>query len=166
MEAAEKLKDHNDIRFLLAGAGAERDMLLALAKQKNLTNVIFMPMQPKEKMPAVWSLCDVALVHLKDSPAFAEVIPSKIFEAMAMGLPILICLPDGEASAIVDGHEAGLWVPPEDPAALAEAVTTLFSDRDLTNQLARNSLTAAPEHSRSVQADEMLAVFAKAQKEK
>ena len=41
--------------------------------------------QPKGAMPRVWSLVDVALVHLRDSPVFAEVIPSKIFEAMAMG---------------------------------------------------------------------------------
>ena len=54
-------------------------------------------MQPKEAMAGIWSLCDVALVHLKDSPAFAEVIPSKIFEAMAMGLPIILVAPRGEA---------------------------------------------------------------------
>ena len=119
-------------------------------------------MQPKEKMPAVWSLCDIALVHLKDSPAFAEVIPSKIFEAMAMGLPILLSVPDGEAREILDGHEAGLWVLPENPAALAEASVKLFEDKSLRERLAQNSLAAAPKHSRAVQAEEMIAVFDKA----
>ena len=51
-------------------------------------------------MPKVWSLCDVALVHLKNSPAFAEVLPSKMFEAMGMGLPVLMALPEGEATEI------------------------------------------------------------------
>ncbi len=162
LEAAEKLKDHDGIRFLLAGAGAEREMLLETARQKSLNNVIFLPMQPKEKMPAVWSLCDIALVHLKDSPAFAEVIPSKIFEAMAMGLPILLSVPDGEAREILDGHEAGLWVLPENPAALAEASVKLFEDKSLRERLAQNSLAAAPKHSRAVQAEEMIAVFDKA----
>ena len=46
---------------------------------------MFLPPQPKQNMPAVWSLCDVALIHLKDEAVFADVIPSKIFEAMAMG---------------------------------------------------------------------------------
>ena len=70
-------------------------------------------------MPAVWSLCAVALVHLKASPVFAGVIPSKIFEAMGMGLPVLLAAPEGEASRIVEGDGAGLSVPPEDPEALA-----------------------------------------------
>ena len=162
LEAAERLRDLDDIRFLLAGAGAERDMLMETAKQKSLPNVIFLPMQPKEKMPAVWSLCDIALVHLKDSPAFAEVIPSKMFEAMAMGLPILLSVPDGEARGILDGHQAGLWVPPENPEALAEAAKKLLKDKSLREHLAQKSLAAAPEHSRSAQAEEMIAVFEKA----
>ena len=162
LDAAEKLQDRDDIRFLLAGAGAEREMLVATAEQKSLNNVVFLPMQPKEKMPAVWSLCDVALVHLKDSPAFAEVIPSKIFEAMAMGLPILLSVPDGEAREIVDGHQAGLWVPPENPESLADAVKNLCDDPNLKDQFAANALAAAPDHSRSVQANEMIAVFEKA----
>ena len=159
LEAAEKLKDLDDIRFLLAGAGAERDLLMEIAKQNSLPNVIFLPMQPKEKMPAVWSLCDIALVHLKDSPAFADVIPSKMFEAMAMGLPILLSVPDGEAREILDGHQAGLWVPPENPETLAEVCVKLSEDKSLREHLAQNSLAAAPEHSRSVQAEEMIAVF-------
>ncbi|MBT5938780.1 MAG: glycosyltransferase family 4 protein [Rhodospirillaceae bacterium] len=162
LEAAERLRDLDDIRFLLAGAGAERDMLMETAKQKSLPNVIFLPMQPKEKMPAVWSLCDIALVHLKNSPAFAEVIPSKMFEAMAMGLPILLSVPEGEARRILDGHQAGLWVPPENPEALAEAAKKLLKDKSLREHLAQKSLAAAPEHSRSAQAEEMIAVFEKA----
>ena len=162
LAAAEQLKNHDDIRFLFAGAGAERDMLMETAEKKSLSNVIFLPMQPKGKMPAVWSLCDIALVHLKDSPAFTEVIPSKIFEAMAMGLPILLCVPDGEACEILSSHQAGLWVQPENPAALAEACLKLLEDKSLREHLAQNSLAAAPYHSRSVQAEEMIAVFDKA----
>jgi glycosyltransferase involved in cell wall biosynthesis len=110
-------------------------------------------------MPSIWSLCDVALVHLKNAPAFAEVIPSKIFEAMAMGLPILLASPKGEASAIVERHGAGLWVPAEDPAALAETVLKLAGDADLRGSLAARSLAAAPLHSRERQAREMIEVL-------
>ena len=81
---------------------------------------------------------------------------------MAMGLPILLCMPDGEAREILNGHQAGLWVPPENPEALAEACIKLSEDKSLRDQLAQNSLAAAPHHSRSVQADEMIAVFDKA----
>src|SRR3546814_9789921 len=81
-------------------------------------------------MPLVWSLCDVALIHLKDSHVFAEVIPSKIFEAMAMGLPLLAAVPEGEATHIVRETGAGLCVPAEDPAALAGAARRLAGDAD------------------------------------
>src|SRR6185437_7866433 len=119
LEAAALLRDDPAIRFLLVGAGAERDRLVAEAARRGLGNVVLQPMQPKEAVPAVWSLCDVALVHLKDAPAFAEVIPSKMFEAMAVGLPILLVAPAGEARCILEESGAGLWVPAGDPAALA-----------------------------------------------
>jgi glycosyltransferase involved in cell wall biosynthesis len=162
LDAAEKLQVNEKIRFLFAGAGADRKRLVEDAKNRMLSNVVFMSTQPKEEMPAVWSLCDVALVHLKNNPAFGEVIPSKIFEAMAMGLPILIVIPDGEARGIVEDNAAGIWVPPENPKALVEAVQKLSSDTQLCSKLIAGSLAAAPRYSRTVQADEMISVFEKA----
>ena len=162
LSVAEQLRKNERIRFLLAGAGAERDKLQQHAKTRSLSNVVFMPMQPKEAMPAVWSLCNVALVHLKDDPAFSEVIPSKIFEAMAMGLPILIAIPDGEARRVVEDNSAGIWVPPENPKAFVNAVKKLSNDGQLYDKLSANSLAAAPNYSRSIQADRMISVFKKA----
>ena len=152
LEAAERLQDEKSFRFLLAGDGAEKQHLMEEAKRRRLDNVVFMPMQPKEAMPAVWSLCDVALVHLKDSPIFAGVIPSKIFEAMGMGLPILLAAPKGEASRIIAEDKAGLWVPAERPPALADACLSLMSDSQGRRALAQQSLYAAPFHSRERQA--------------
>ncbi len=162
LDAAEKLRDRDNIRFLLAGAGAERDHLIAEAKRRNLTNIVFMPSQPKSAMPAVWSLCDVALVHLKNSSVFAGVIPSKIFEAMAMGLPILLAAPAGEASAIVAGENAGLVVAAEDADALAEAALKFATDSELRARLAAAALAAAPRHSREAQARKVLTVYEQA----
>ncbi len=162
LDAASRLADKSGIAFLFVGAGAERDQLITEAKVRGLANVVFGPPQPKERMPAVWSLCDVALVHLKDTSAFAEVIPSKIFEAMAMGLPILLACPAGEASELVERHRAGLWVPAGDPNALARAVTRLAEEPAVRQAMSEAALVAAPQHSREAQAREMLAVFDKA----
>lgn len=162
LDAAELLKVDDRIRFLFVGAGAEREMLVDTARARGLANVVFAAAQPKEAMPAVWSVVDVALVHLKDSPAFAEVIPSKIFEAMAMGLPILFAAPAGEATELVERHGAGLTVPAGQPALLAQAIRTLAGDEEARGGFARASLAAAPRHSREMQAREMLAVFEKA----
>lgn len=159
LEAAELLRDSPAVRFLFIGAGAARDSLIAEASRRRLTNVIFLPAQAKDKMPAYWSICDVALVHLKNAPLFATVIPSKIFEAMGMGKAILLAAPAGEATRIVAGAGAGVIVPPEEPAQLASAVRRLCEDRALVKQLAANALAAAFQYSREKQAREMLEVL-------
>ncbi len=159
IEAANILKGEDEIRFLFAGAGAARDGLIEQAEQLGLSNVTFLPMQPKERVPDVWSLCDVALVHLKKDPTFTEVIPSKIFEAMGMGLPVLIAAPAGEATEIVASERAGPVVPPEDPQALADAVRALRDDPEGRKGFAENSIAAAPRYSREKQAIEMIEVF-------
>ena len=159
LSAAAKLKDHPNIVFLFVGAGAERKALIARAMAENLTNVRFMLPQPKEAMPDVWSLCDVALVHLKDSDVFAGVIPSKIFEAMGMGLPILFAGPRGEASDIIEAAGAGLVVAAENADGLAHAAITLSENKSVRDTAAKKSHAAADQHSREAQARAMMDVL-------
>ena len=148
LEAAALLRDVPAVRFLLVGDGAERAALLERARRGGLSNVVFEGPQPKERMPAYWSLCDVALISLRNEALFADVLPSKIFEAMAMGLPLLLSLPRGEATALVERHGAGRCVPPEQPAALAAAVRALAQDAAGRAALAAASLAAAPQYDR------------------
>ena len=101
----------------------------------------------------------MALVHLRDSPAFADVLPSKLFEAMAMGLPVLLVSPEGEASRLVKSQGGGPWVAAGRPKVLAEAVEKLFRDDNTLSSYATASLKAAPLYSRKRQAEEMLRVF-------
>lgn len=159
LSAAAKLQDHPNIVFLFVGAGAERNALMARALAENLTNVRFMPPQPKDAMPEIWSLCDVALVHLKDSDVFAGVIPSKIFEAMGMGLPILFAGPRGEASEIIDATGAGLIVTPENPDDLAHAAITLSENKSIRDVAAEKSYATADQYSREAQARAMMDVL-------
>jgi colanic acid biosynthesis glycosyl transferase WcaI len=159
LNAAERLRHVERLRFILVGSGAERVQLMAEARRRRLDNVVFVPPQPKGDIAAVWSLCDVALVHLKNSSVFREVIPSKMFEAMGMGLPLLVASPDGEASRILAAHQAGIWVPAEDPDALAEATMRLFKDDSLRRAYGEHSLAAAPLHTRERQARRMIEVL-------
>lgn len=159
LAAADLLRSEKRLLFLFVGAGAERDKLIAEARLHGLDNVAFLPMQAKETMPAIWSLCDVALVHLKDLPAFAEVIPSKIFEAMAMGLPILLVAPAGEASRILSEDGAGEWVAAGKPSALAEAARRLMEATELRCGFAARSLAAAQRHTRERQAELVIEVL-------
>ena len=138
LDRTKTLRDVPRVNFFLVGNGAERDQLITSAQERGLDNVVFIKFQPKEAMRNVWSLCDVALVHLKNSQKFSEVIPSKIFEAMAMQRPILIAAPKGVASRPFTAVEARCWVPPENPKALAEVVCGLNDDaRFITNMAVR-----------------------------
>ena len=101
----------------------------------------------------------MALVHVKNDPVFAGVIPSKIFEAMASGVPVLLAAPIGEASRIIAEDGAGLHVAPEDPAALANAVLELEGDPSQCKAMAEKGLLAAPTHSREHQACHMAQVL-------
>jgi colanic acid biosynthesis glycosyl transferase WcaI len=159
LEAAMLLKDHTEIVFLLVGHGAQKDQLVRQSREMGLKNVVFHDSMPKEKMPDLWSISDIALVHLKDDPVFAAVIPSKIFEAFGMGKPVLIVQPDGEAADIVRDAGAGEWVPPENPELLATIIVKWSSDEQLRSDYSSNSRKAAKDHSRDRLASEMLAVL-------
>ena len=159
LDAAERLRGEKNLRFILVGSGAERVPLMTEAKHRKLDNVVFVPPQDKDAIPDVWSLCDIALVHLRKSPVFQEVIPSKMFEAMGMGLPLLLAAPRGEAAEILEHDGAGLWVPAEDPKALADSVLRLMNDEDTRAAFAEQSLSAAPAHTREHQARQMIDVL-------
>jgi len=159
LEAAALLRDTPAIRFLFVGAGAVRDALIAQAAQQQLDNVMFIPAQPKTRMPAYWSVCDLALVPLKNTPLFTTVIPSKIFEAMGMGRAIVLAAPDGEASQIIRATNAGVIVPPECPTAMAQAIRELYHDKALVEQSALHALQAAPQFSREQQARDLIQIF-------
>lgn len=159
LEAADLLRGERDVRFLLVGTGAERATLVEEARTRGIHNVVFVRPQPRSAMPRYWSLCDAALVHLKADPIFESVIPSKMFEAMGMGLPILLVAPPGEAREVMEAAGAGLWTPAARPDLLVESVLRLKYDEALRARLAEASRAAAAGHSREQQAREMLDVF-------
>ena len=156
VKAAEILKDEKDIKILFAGGGADRSRLESVIETKGISNVIMIPRQPKENMQKIWSLCNVSLVSLKNTPLFSKVIPSKIFESMAMKLPIIISVPEGESTEIVRKENLGLIVAPENPKKLAEAIMKMKKNEDLYENYAKNSLAAANKFNRKKLAVEML----------
>ena len=159
LETADLLRRRDDIVFIFVGGGARRAELIEQARDLNLKNVRFIERQPKEQMARIWSLCDVSLVSLKDDPVFRSVIPSKIFESMGMGLPIILSLPVGESSEIIKSTGSGLVVEPENPPCLKEAVLKIQGDPLLRHRLSRASANSASLYSRKRQAVKMLGVF-------
>lgn len=159
LEAAERLRERMDIAFFFAGSGAERARVERIVAERGLHNVRLVPRQPKERMPALWSLCDLAIVPLRDTPLFSSVIPSKIFESMGMGVPILISLPEGEATRLVRDCGAGVCVAPESPEAMAAAIVALADDATHHQALCGAACRAASTYSRRAQAAMMAEVL-------
>jgi len=157
--AAELLRDDERFRLVLVGDGAVKPALQAQVEKAKLKNVIFIPPQPKSMMPRIWSICDAALIHLKDEATFGEVIPSKMFEAMAMGLPLLMAAPAGEASRILEREAAGVRVSSAHPAALAEETRRWLDHPEFVRRCADSSLRAASLYSRQRQAEAVIAVL-------
>lgn len=128
LDAADALRDRPDIVFLMVGEGSERARLEAEARRRGLANVIFMGQQPKPRMPAIWRSIDVGLVLLRRAETFKTVLPSKMFEIMAMARPIVMGV-EGEAADLLAEAGAGVAIPPEDASSLAEAIARLADNR-------------------------------------
>lgn len=135
LDAANKLRDRSDIVFLLIGDGAEKQKLLARRAAMGLTNVVMLEQLPKERMPALWSICAASLVLLRRAELFDQVIPSKIFESMAMAKPVVLGV-RGESLRIITEAGAGIGIEPENADELAAAVRQLADDPALHARLA------------------------------
>lgn len=135
LEAAELLKAEKNIVFLLVGEGAERARLLELKQEKQLDNVIMQGQLPKAAMPRVWEIADLSLVLLRKQDLFKTVIPSKIFESMAMRKPIILGV-EGESQAIIEEAGAGFAIEPENAQQLAEKVQLFYNDKALYESVA------------------------------
>ncbi|MBK6541358.1 MAG: glycosyltransferase family 4 protein [Flavobacteriales bacterium] len=131
LRAAERIRDRPNVLFLLAGDGPERTGLLAFAKEKVLTNVRFMDTMPRDRALSLVAACDAAVVPLRRNKLFEGAIPSKAFEAMGLGKPLLLGV-EGEALRLfIEEGGAGLAFVPEDDADLARSVLRYLDDPSL-----------------------------------
>lgn len=138
LHVAELLRDTEPrITLLLVGDGGNREDLMRLAQERQLSNVIFTGQQPREKIPAIINSSDVCLVLLKNQDVFKTVIPTKMLEFMACGRPVVLGV-GGQAERILQQADAGISVEAENPVAIAEAVRTLYRDSELRRRLSEN----------------------------
>jgi glycosyltransferase involved in cell wall biosynthesis len=134
-----------DVCYLLVGDGVERQRLLSDRDRRGLTNVRMLPSVPKAEVPGLYAAADVCLVPLRDVPLFETFVPSKLFEVLAAGRPIVGAV-RGEARDILRRSGGALLVDPEQPAALAEAVERLRGDPELRQRLSRDGRAFAKRH--------------------
>jgi glycosyltransferase involved in cell wall biosynthesis len=160
LQAADRLRDDQRFHFLLIGEGADKEHLERLAAELQLPNVTFMNAQPRERLLSFYRASDISLVPLRRLPVFQKVLPSKLFELMGNGCPI-ICSVEGEAAALVERAQAGLCIEPESVEALLAAIHRLHADAALRQQLGANGKQFVTTHyMRSMLADSFLKALA------
>src|SRR4029077_2279311 len=120
----------NNIRLVFFGDGPCKESLVRQAAEQGLDTVTFHPSRPHDEVPQIMAALDAGLVTLSAGQLFHGVRPSKLFEGMAAGKPVVLA-GDGEVKQLVAQAECGLVVPPEDPRALAGAIGKLTSDQEL-----------------------------------
>jgi glycosyltransferase involved in cell wall biosynthesis len=134
-----------DVTYLLVGDGADRDRLLAERDRRQLANVVMRPSVGKAEVPGLYAAADVCLVPLRDVPLFDAFIPSKLFEVLAAGRPIIGAV-RGEARQILERSGGALLVEPERPDQLVTAVERLRAEPDLRATLSREGRAFAEHH--------------------
>jgi len=151
MDAAERLR-YEGVRFVLLGAGPLDAELRAQVDALSLDNVELRPGIPVSEVGAFLQSCHALLVPLRDNPVLDDFIPSKLYDAMAVGRPALVAT-RGEAAELTRQTGSGLVVGPEDGAALADAVRRLIHEPGLGEELGRAGRQAAAGMARSRQVD-------------
>ncbi len=154
LQAAQHLEDMraSDIHFLMIGDGPCKADLLRLKSEMALSNVTMLDAQPRETIPAYLSAADVALVPLRKLELFKGALPSKIFDAWACECPIVLSM-EGEARKVLERAQAGVYVEPESPQGLAQAIQALSKTPDRCRSHGKNGRQFVEAHySRQAQA--------------
>ena len=135
LAAAMELREtHPEIAFLMIGEGAEKERIVAMARERGLNNVHFLGQQSRENIPAYITTSDVCVVPLKKTDLFKTVIPTKMLEFMSCARPVILGV-DGQARSILEEARAGLVIEPENPPALVKAIEYLAANPDESRKL-------------------------------
>jgi glycosyltransferase involved in cell wall biosynthesis len=142
-DAAQRLVGE-PVRFAFVGEGAAKADLAQRVRELGLVNVSLFPGVTRDQVPRILAAADICLVPLRDVPLFSAFIPSKMFEYLAAAKAVIGSV-RGEPAVIL--REAGaVVVGPEDPAALADAIRDLASDRPRREAMGRRGRDYVTEH--------------------
>jgi hypothetical protein len=158
LDAAKRLAAQPEgqrIRIVLLGDGARKAALKAQAAQMALSNVIFIDSVAKDEVALYWSLLDLSIIHLRRTELFTTVIPSKLFECMGMGIPVLHGV-KGESAEIVEREGVGVPFEPEDGVQLSTLLMRLASEPATLATMRERCLSAAQRYDRGALAQRML----------
>ena len=163
LECAKKMmneESYKEIVFLIIGTGADKKFIGDFIRENFLTNTIFINNIPRTLVDEYYSIIDCSLVHLRKEKLFQTVIPSKIFESIGMGIPIIHGV-KGESLDIINNHKVGLDFESEDYLDLANKIKALYLDKNYYGKLKNNCLVARNNFNRKILAKEMIGYIEK-----
>lgn len=143
VDAAASLYDQRDVALFLIGEGPYLDELKRTAAQRALSNLVFLPLQPREQLPLQLAAADLFVITQR-SGVTDSVFPGKLLYYMAAGRPIVAAVSeDSETGRFINRHNVGIVTPPEQPDALARSIAALHSDRARTLEMGNNGRLVA-----------------------
>jgi colanic acid biosynthesis glycosyl transferase WcaI len=135
IDAAALLQHVPQILFVIVGNGASRQGLMQRAEQLGLSNALFLPFQPYERIPEMYATADVCLIPLRRGLT-EDSVPSKLFSIMGAGRPVIAALDrESDTFRVIDQASCGVCTSPEDPQELADAILALFNNPDLAAEM-------------------------------
>ncbi|WP_263810709.1 glycosyltransferase family 4 protein [Salinibacter pepae] len=158
LEAASRLEEEQpEVLFRFVGSGPVKDKLQREAERRSLNNVEFHPRVSLDEAAAHMAAANALLVPLADHEIYRSFIPSKLFDSMAAGRPVLLSV-DGEARSILEDAEAGRYYPAENGQELANHIRWMVDHPEARTQMGENGRAYAQTHcTREAQAKRMTA---------
>lgn len=138
IDAANVLKEENDVEFVIFGTGGLKDQFVAKVNDLKLDNVKFFPLQPMERVSQVYGLGDVCVVSCKPGLGGAA-MPSKMLSIMSAGRAVVASFDKGELTYILENHKCGMYAPAGDADAFAEMIKHLSQNRDECKAMGDNA---------------------------
>ncbi|MGH9537612.1 MAG: glycosyltransferase family 4 protein [Terriglobales bacterium] len=138
LDVAEELKDVPRIHFIILGAGPQKAWLVAEADRRELRAVHFLQAVPKTQVPGFLRSVQLGIAAFRPSPLTYIFLPNKFFDYLACGLPVMVNF-DGEARQHLEQANAGIYTPPDNPAACAQAIRELASSPERAHAMAGNA---------------------------
>jgi glycosyltransferase involved in cell wall biosynthesis len=134
LDAAQKIRSRKDIAFVIVGDGKEKENLMEQSKKLELDNVHFFPPVTKTEISDVFAGADICLAILKPLEWYKTTYPNKVFDAMAAGKPVILCI-DGVIRELVERVGAGVFVEPGNAGLLASTVENLAGNPELCKKM-------------------------------
>lgn len=138
LNVASKMINMSDIVFQMIGMGSQKDAFVKAAVDANLTNIVFLPLEPQEMVSDVYSACSVCLIPLKKN-VIGNSVPSKAGLLMACKRPIITsvdknCLYAKE----INDNKIGIACPEDNPDSVVDAIMKLYNNRKLSEEMGVN----------------------------